>query len=1060
MPKSQKSYEKKLSKVHIELTPQEREIQHAASEILKKYDDEILYDKRLISRSFRKVLPAELTISQETTDQEEQSIATNEEIDIIKKNRLLNNRIISQASKEVEKILMAMTNIEKREAFNKLGLMSDLHLLEPSEVESVDTIVQRELLDALNREYISNDHSFETETKPTLKLDENDILKISEKIQKNALEDQRYAKSLEEYLSNNGKTTEPLIVGSTPISLEISGANPDLNVVITPRTIAKCMAEANEKYHGHGLSEEIMKQLPSELRNPTMIFKGNKDNSLVVITQLKDKENRDIMIAVSLSERKGFREVNRISSAYGRNNMNNYLKNQIQEGNLIACNKEKAERMLHSAGLQLPLENTFFSFDNSIAYSRENVKQATENFMQNTKSEAATYKLLPFLNFKYHSHIEQINNFNEKKSACFDKIAYRHNKINKLNAKVDRITQTNKMLKSMFEGTRFFGAVNSYISRNEDKINQIKKERISKHQAKIEVQNKKIERLNHKIEVKQCKADKLAGLSNIIKSFITISPTKRLSMFIEGMRLLNSASKRSLQFKLDKCDTRIDKLNEKYKSVESTVTKLDISNQLTDLHSRRNKLSDKLEKIKHSVSLSKQDPDKVEKLIEKTESDINKAIQSENVNISDLADDICISTADYLHEAEMDIEGNVVNEKAENKTEIENAEPEKEQTGHQQDKGKVDKINPEYYKSLSAKDRHTRKMSDSVADRVIDQLKEQDIMVSGVRYANNITGLTVHVKDSKPFDQAVSDSFKSRTDEKKSYGLVYNSEFYKSLPKENQFINEFPEKEAMQYINALKSEECNFSYKVKDGGRIAVTIDNRDDRAVSIYNQYLSDTLDNLYSDNRKFDLRNKGFTEDQIVNIDIFTDKFSELAEKDNAILTFSEHITPEYSLNQISQISSVVAEIYSQSESDRLQDTNGLYQKLSDMKSDFDIDVKAQGLFENHNYSDSQKDALKNALKSDVSTDVLSELDESFSESEINKFTEMYKTADFDRVDRFLKKHSVSGTEQSNTGIGSKKNQKKEFTLNRSRFKQQAQKLTSDKSTSHKDVKIENAI
>ena len=40
----------------------------------------------------------------------------------------------------------------------------------------------------------------------------------------------------------------------------------------------------------------------------------------------------------------------------------------------FCLHKKRADEMLRSAGLQLPLENTFINSDNSIAYSAENVK--------------------------------------------------------------------------------------------------------------------------------------------------------------------------------------------------------------------------------------------------------------------------------------------------------------------------------------------------------------------------------------------------------------------------------------------------------------------------------------------------------------------------------------------------------------------------------------------------------------------------------------------------------------------------------------------------------------
>lgn len=223
--------------------------------------------------------------------------------------------------------------------------------------------------------------------KVTLTVDEKDILLYAEKIQKNIQQDKIFADRLDKFLKSDEKSTDFLYVGKTSNALAVSGANQKLDVVISPKTIVKCMSEATERYHGHGLSQEIMEQLPQGLRNPVMIFKGSFGNSLVVITELKDKEQRGIMVAVSLSEKNKHHIANRIASAYGRNNMTNYLQAQISKGNLIACNKEKANKMLQSAGLQLPLEETFISFDNSIAYTDENVKRGNENFL---KDVAAT----------------------------------------------------------------------------------------------------------------------------------------------------------------------------------------------------------------------------------------------------------------------------------------------------------------------------------------------------------------------------------------------------------------------------------------------------------------------------------------------------------------------------------------------------------------------------------------------------------------------------------------------------------------------------------------------
>lgn len=219
--------------------------------------------------------------------------------------------------------------------------------------------------------------------KSTITVDEDDILRMSDKIRINIEEDNQFEKIFDNFLKSTEKSSDFLRIGLTSNALAISGANKELDVVIAPRTIAKCMSEADEKYHGHALSAEIMKKLPQELRNPVMILKGSVDNSLVAITELKDSKQREVMISVSLDEEKRFRIVNRISSVYGRSNFKNYLKAQIEKNNLISCNIEKADKLFSDIGIQSPKSTTIICFDNSISYSMQNVKFPEQDLQVN-----------------------------------------------------------------------------------------------------------------------------------------------------------------------------------------------------------------------------------------------------------------------------------------------------------------------------------------------------------------------------------------------------------------------------------------------------------------------------------------------------------------------------------------------------------------------------------------------------------------------------------------------------------------------------------------------------
>ncbi|MBD5444087.1 MAG: GGDEF domain-containing protein, partial [Lachnospiraceae bacterium] len=111
----------------------------------------------------------------------------------------------------------------------------------------------------------------------------------------------------------------------------------------------------------------------------------SKNNSIVIVTTLSDDKNRNIIIPIDLSVREGRIIVNSIRSSYGRDNFSLYIEKNYNDGNILAINKEKANEIFQSIGKWYPKEETFISFDNSIAYSTANVKYISENFSEKEK---------------------------------------------------------------------------------------------------------------------------------------------------------------------------------------------------------------------------------------------------------------------------------------------------------------------------------------------------------------------------------------------------------------------------------------------------------------------------------------------------------------------------------------------------------------------------------------------------------------------------------------------------------------------------------------------------
>lgn len=187
---------------------------------------------------------------------------------------------------------------------------------------------------------------------------------------------------------NSVDKTKPIIIGKTPNVLTLAGADKNLDLIINIRTIQKCMSEPTERYHGHSLDVETMSKILSELENPVMILKGSHENSIVAVTSLRDNNNTEILVSIDVNTSSVHHEVNRITSAYGKEHISNYLKNQLIKGNIVAINKEKAEKLFQSLGLQLPQEEKLISYNSSVAYTLKNVKHSDKNLINDKKNFA------------------------------------------------------------------------------------------------------------------------------------------------------------------------------------------------------------------------------------------------------------------------------------------------------------------------------------------------------------------------------------------------------------------------------------------------------------------------------------------------------------------------------------------------------------------------------------------------------------------------------------------------------------------------------------------------
>lgn len=184
-----------------------------------------------------------------------------------------------------------------------------------------------------------------------------------------------FSQAIDDFLEGKINSSDHIFVCPTTEVMKVCGAD-DLDVMIYQNTIRKILSNDFNKFeHLHNLSPEDLKQLPTQLQNPIMVFKGSHQGSIVLVTDLFNNNSEQIIISCELDSGSEWNKINRITSMYGKENIANYLNTQIKKDNLIGCQKNIANQMLHSVGLCLPSENTFIDYTDIIPNFDKNVNK-------------------------------------------------------------------------------------------------------------------------------------------------------------------------------------------------------------------------------------------------------------------------------------------------------------------------------------------------------------------------------------------------------------------------------------------------------------------------------------------------------------------------------------------------------------------------------------------------------------------------------------------------------------------------------------------------------------
>ncbi|MCM1053543.1 MAG: hypothetical protein NC483_06185 [Ruminococcus sp.] len=151
-----------------------------------------------------------------------------------------------------------------------------------------------------------------------------------------------FSKQVDDVIKGISPKRNMLIISeNTPQILQDIGLK-DLPITITQKHLYTII-NSHGKYEDvnyHNIPIEVIKQLPTALEHPLNILKSNtKDDSIVVITELADRKGDIIIASIQLNGKGTINDIristNVVTSAYGKANYDNFMKDNINQNNML-----------------------------------------------------------------------------------------------------------------------------------------------------------------------------------------------------------------------------------------------------------------------------------------------------------------------------------------------------------------------------------------------------------------------------------------------------------------------------------------------------------------------------------------------------------------------------------------------------------------------------------------------------------------------------------------------------------------------------------------------------
>ncbi len=225
-----------------------------------------------------------------------------------------------------------------------------------------------------------------------------------------------FQNKVDAWKSGTVKGSEYFELGKTPVVMRSLGVT-NLPVAFDLEVMWKMTGGK------HGINTDDIKNLPVAINNPLMILESSsRENAYVLVLPIVDKSGDTAVAAIHLNRHLNRLLINKVTSVYGKENIESFIEREIAKGKLKYYDKIKSQQWSTSRGLQLPKLVQSIT-DNNIILQKEDVVNtySMQNDGNYPKKSVSGTRLsdIEAENAELRKQLENVRLFNVSKSAQY-----------------------------------------------------------------------------------------------------------------------------------------------------------------------------------------------------------------------------------------------------------------------------------------------------------------------------------------------------------------------------------------------------------------------------------------------------------------------------------------------------------------------------------------------------------------------------------------------------------------------------------------------------------------